>query len=175
MIITFDNKDDYAIWQQTLAINDGNTIVKHEECFGNGKVWWHLQRWQCKWWQYHGQRQRMIHKWQRMAMDGGKTIVNIIDDNDNCRDWWQQKRKLCNWQILGATKKLILQMATNNGNNKENYANGNEWWQHDGQVFEHRLRGRRSRSRSPYYNLREAFTQHFVQHDTQFNIYYHDH
>ena len=59
-------------------------------------------------------------------MDGCKTIVNIIDDNDNGRDWWQQKRKLCKWQRLVAPAKMILQMATNNGNNKENYANGNE-------------------------------------------------
>ena len=59
-------------------------------------------------------------------MDGGKTIVNIIEDDENGRDWWQQKRKLCNWQRLVAPAKMILQMATNNGNNKENYANGNE-------------------------------------------------
>ena len=70
-------------------------------------------------------------------MDGG--IVNIIEDNENGRDWWQQKRKLCNWQRLVATKKLILQMATNGGNkkkimqmaeivgtNKDYFANGNE-------------------------------------------------
>ena len=74
-----------------------------------------------------------------MAMDGGKTIVNIIEDNENGRDWWQQKRKLCNWQRLVATKKLILQMATNGGNkkkiiqmaeigstNKDDFANGSE-------------------------------------------------
>ena len=46
MIITFDNKEDYAIWQQTMATNAGKTIVKHEECFGNGKVWRRQQKWQ---------------------------------------------------------------------------------------------------------------------------------
>ena len=44
MIITFDNKEDYAIWQQTMATNGGKTIVKHEEYFGNGKVWWRQQK-----------------------------------------------------------------------------------------------------------------------------------
>ena len=44
MIITFDKKEDYAIWQQTMATNGGKTIVKHEDCFGNGKVWWRQQK-----------------------------------------------------------------------------------------------------------------------------------
>ena len=43
MIITFD-KEDYAIWQQIMAKNGGKTIFKHEECFGNGKVWWRQQK-----------------------------------------------------------------------------------------------------------------------------------
>ena len=46
MIITFDNKEDYAIWQQTMATNGGKTIGEHEECFGNGKVWRRQQKWQ---------------------------------------------------------------------------------------------------------------------------------
>ena len=59
-------------------------------------------------------------------MDGGKTIVNIIEDNENGRDWWQQKRKLCNWQRLVATIKKIMQIATNDGTSKDDFANGNE-------------------------------------------------
>ena len=35
----FDNKEDYAIQQQTMATNGGKTIVKHEECFGNDNEW----------------------------------------------------------------------------------------------------------------------------------------
>ena len=45
------------------------------------------------------------------------------------------KRKSFKWQRLVALTKMILQMATNDGNNKENYANGRDWWHYNKDDF----------------------------------------
>ena len=38
-------------------------------------------------------------------------------------------------EIGGTITKMILQMATNDGNNKENYANGRDWWHYNKDDF----------------------------------------
>ena len=80
---------DYVVDKySTMATNGGKTIVKHEECFGNGKVWWRQQKMAWNdgntgrdWWQ----QKRKSFKWQRlvaltkmilqMAANDGNTTV----------------------------------------------------------------------------------------------------